>query len=70
MTFAQYLNQVRIKKAQELLLNSTQNINEISDTIGYNNTTYFSKMFKKLTGLAPKEFREQYASTYYEFVEE
>lgn len=70
LTFAQYLNQVRIKKAQELLLNSTQNINEISDAIGYNNTTYFSKMFKKLTGLAPKEFREQYASTYYEFVEE
>lgn len=69
LSFAQYLNQVRIKKAQALLLNTTKNINEISDAIGYNNTTYFSKMFKKLTSLAPKEFREQYATTYYEVAE-
>lgn len=70
VTFAQYLNQVRIKKAQELLLNSNQNINEIADAIGYNNTTYFSKMFKKLTGLTPKEFREHYQTIEYEFIEE
>lgn len=63
-SFSQYLNQVRIKKAQQLLLHSTLNINEISDEIGYNNTNYFSKMFKKLNGLTPKEFRDQFASNY------
>lgn len=65
-SFAQYLNQVRIKKAQQLLLYSNKNINEISDEIGYNNTNYFSKMFKKLNGITPKEFREQYMSGYSE----
>lgn len=63
-SFSQYLNQVRIKKAQQLLLYSNQNINEIADEIGYNNTNYFSKMFKKLNGITPKEFREQYLTDY------
>lgn len=63
-SFSQYLNQVRIKKAQQLLLYSNQNINEIADEIGYNNTNYFSKMFKKLNGITPKEFREQYLMDY------
>ncbi|WP_438717655.1 response regulator [Enterococcus sp. AZ109] len=63
-SFAQYLNQVRIKKAQQLLLYSNQNINEIADETGYNNTNYFSKMFKKLNGITPKEFREQYLMDY------
>ena len=41
-SFSQYLNQIRIKRAQYLLLNSNFNINEISEEIGYNNTNYFS----------------------------
>ncbi len=53
-SFSQYLNQVRIKKAQQLLLYSNLNINEIAEEIGYNNTNYFSKMFKKLNGLCLK----------------
>lgn len=63
-SFSQYLNQVRIKKAQQLLINSYQTINEISEEIGYNNTNYFSKMFKKMNGLSPKEFREKYHGDY------
>lgn len=63
-SFSQYLNQIRIKKAQQLLLHSTQTISEIADAIGYNNTNYFSKMFKKLNGITPKEFRDQYDSGY------
>lgn len=63
-SFSQYLNQVRIKKAQQLLLYTQKTINEIADETGYNNTNYFSKMFKKLNGITPKEFREQYESGY------
>ncbi|MHC5248772.1 response regulator transcription factor [Enterococcus sp. LJL90] len=69
-SFAQYLNQVRIKRAQQLLLYSNQNINEIAEAIGYNNTNYFSKMFKKLNGITPKEFREQYLTDYSEVKQE
>ncbi|KAF1303184.1 response regulator transcription factor [Enterococcus sp. JM9B] len=64
LSFNQCLNQVRIKKAQELLLQTQQTINEISEAVGYNNTNYFSKMFKKLNGLTPKEFREIYEKGY------
>lgn len=66
-SFSQYLNQIRIKRAQYLLLNSNFNINEISEEIGYNNTNYFSKMFKKLNGITPKDFREEYKDGYTEW---
>lgn len=58
MSFSQYLNQFRIEKAKQLLLVPKYNINEISSMIGFNNTTYFSKKFKKTVGMTPKEFRE------------
>lgn len=64
LSFNQYLNLVRIKKAQHLLLHTQQTINEISEEIGYNNTNYFSKMFKKLNGITPKEFRDTYREEY------
>ncbi|WP_165006179.1 MULTISPECIES: response regulator transcription factor [unclassified Enterococcus] len=58
-SFSAYLNHQRMEQAKWLLLHSNQNINEISSKIGYNNTTYFSKLFKKIVGKSPKEFREQ-----------
>jgi two-component system response regulator YesN len=57
-SFSQFLNQHRMEKAQSMLLHSEKNINEIADEIGYNNSTYFSKMFKKMYGVSPKEYRE------------
>lgn len=64
-SFAQFLNQIRMKKAQNLLLYTTDTINEIAEETGYNNTNYFSKMFKKLNGLSPKEFRDKYEKNYH-----
>ncbi|XIJ97922.1 helix-turn-helix domain-containing protein [Streptococcus parauberis] len=63
-SFAQYLNQVRIQKAQQMLLYSNKTINEIAFATGYNTNHYFIKMFKKLNGLSPKEFRDQYKDNY------
>lgn len=59
-SFNQFLNRLRIKKAQELLTYTDKTINEISFEIGYNNTNYFSKMFKKLNGITPKEYKDKY----------
>ncbi|KHD45953.1 response regulator transcription factor [Streptococcus hongkongensis] len=64
-SFAQYLNQVRIQKAQQLLLYTNHSISEIAFEIGYNTNHYFIKMFKKLNGLSPKEFRDCYRDNYY-----
>lgn len=63
-SFAQYLNQVRIQKAQQLLLYTNKSINEIAYETGYNANHYFIKMFKKLNGLSPKEFRDRYKDNY------
>lgn len=64
-SFSQYLNQYRMKKAQNLLLYTDDNVNEIADQIGFNNSTYFSQMFKKMNDLTPKEFREKYKHHYH-----
>ena len=58
-SFSAYLNHLRMEKAKQLLLHSNQNVNEIASEIGYNNTTYFSKLFKKIVGRSPKEYREK-----------
>ncbi|HEP3197907.1 TPA: response regulator transcription factor [Streptococcus pyogenes] len=63
-SFTQYLNHVRIQKAQQLLLYTNQSINELAYETGYNTNHYFIKMFKKLNGLSPKEFRDRYKDNY------
>lgn len=58
-TLPQYINELRIEKAKELLKNSNDSIEQISYNIGFNSPNYFSKVFKNLTGITPKEFRKQ-----------
>jgi AraC family transcriptional regulator, arabinose operon regulatory protein len=53
----EYLTKVRIDKAKELLLDSSLNISEISNIIGYDNPLYFSRIFKKTAGMPPSQFR-------------
>ena len=54
-----YLTIVRIQKAMELLMTTTDNIETVATAVGYNDAFGFSKVFKKLTGFPPKEFRKQ-----------
>lgn len=55
--FNEYLNRVRIKKAMELLKNNSLSISDISWMVGYSSHSYFCKVFKKITGMSPSEFR-------------
>ncbi|EPH96046.1 response regulator receiver domain protein [Enterococcus faecalis 13-SD-W-01] len=59
-SFSAYLNHFRIEQAKWLLLHSEKNVNEIANEVGYTNTTYFSRLFKKLTGQTPKDFRDSF----------
>ena len=51
---------VRIERAKELLLaNPSCKIKDIALSVGYNDPLYFSKVFKNLTGVSPKQYAEQ-----------
>ncbi|MCX7773189.1 MAG: response regulator [Clostridia bacterium] len=56
--FVDYLNEVRIEKAKELLNDIRYKTYEIADRVGIQDARYFSRLFKKYTGLTPTEFRE------------
>jgi len=51
-----YLNQKKIEKAQELLRMNRYKIYEISEMAGFDSPYYFSKVFKKVTGVSPREW--------------
>lgn len=59
-TLNQYLTDFRIERAKKLLMDSRYKITDISAKVGYNDGNYFGKSFKKIVGLSPSEFREQY----------
>lgn len=58
MTPQQYITDIRVAKAKELLSYSSLNISEIASIVGYDNPFYFSRIFKKNTGQSPREYRK------------
>lgn len=61
-TITNYLTNIRVMKAKELLENPHLKIYEIAFMVGYQNEKYFSKVFKKSTGFTPNEYRAQVVS--------
>ncbi len=57
--FIEYLTEIRLKKAKELLGHSELSIKEICVRCGYSDPNYFSRIFKKYEGVTPSEFRER-----------
>ena len=56
-TFVEYLTEVRMNKAKELLMCSAMKTSEIGYEVGYRDPHYFSYIFKKTQGCSPKEYR-------------
>lgn len=52
------LTKTRMEAAKELLKSADLRILEIAEMVGYENTTYFSTVFKKYTGLYPQKYRD------------
>ena len=59
-TFTEYLIHLRLSKAKELLKSTNYKNSQIAQEIGYNDSHYFSYIFKKNTGMTPSEYRTQY----------
>ncbi len=55
-SFKEYLNMVRIEESKRLLANTDYSIIDIAVATGFEDQSYFSKVFKKYTGLTPKQY--------------
>jgi two-component system response regulator YesN len=56
--FSQYLNKLRIEKSKSLLRNSRIPLVDIAGMVGYEDQSYYSKVFKKITGNSPGKYRD------------
>lgn len=55
--FTEYVNQLRMNRAQQLLKDTSDSLTKISLEVGFNSTSYFVTCFKKYTGMTPTKFR-------------
>ena len=53
-----FVQNIRINKAKQLLIDENVSINKIAFECGYNDAFYFSRIFKKVTGVTPSEYRK------------
>lgn len=61
MTAVQYLQGLRMEAAKELLLANTLPVEAIGEAVGYGDSSFFRRLFRRHTGLAPGEYRRRYA---------
>jgi len=55
--FNTYVNRVRVERSKQLLLNENINLVDVSNLVGYEDQSYFSKVFKKIVGVTPGKYR-------------
>ena len=58
VTFTEYLTNLRITRARELLSTTAMRTGDVAYAVGYNDPHYFSYLFKKNTGLSPRDYRK------------
>ena len=62
VTFLEYLTDVRIQKAKDLIETGNYKVYEIAQKVGYSNENYFSYVFKKVSGYSPSEYKKKTAT--------
>ena len=63
LTYSQYLTELRIGKAKELLTTTDLSLAEISEAVGFNDYFYFIKKFKREVGVTPGKFLQHEKGT-------
>ncbi len=59
VNYVEYITETKISAAKEMMLRGEGRIYEISQKLGYESAFYFSKVFKKVTGMSPREYIQQ-----------
>ena len=62
VSFVDYLKNIRIEKAKDLLKNSCCKVYEVAQMVGYPNSKQFTKIFGEITGISPIEYRNRFIS--------
>ena len=60
--FTAYLTNFRVNEAKRLLMNRNASVKEVGMQVGYYDSNYFAKVFKRITGMIPSEYRDSYGS--------
>jgi len=60
-TYVELVTERRVERAAELLSFTNLRISQIADEAGFSDAEYFSRRFKQVTGLSPRQFKEKYA---------
>ena len=60
-TLSVYISSARIRRANQLLLDSSNRISDISEAVGFSSAANFSRFYRKMTGLSPQEYRDRLA---------
>jgi AraC-like DNA-binding protein/ligand-binding sensor protein len=63
MNFTEFVSRTRIERAKNLLLNPNLRVSEIAFEVGFQSLTHFNRIFKKLVGQSPTEYREKLPAT-------
>lgn len=58
ISFVDYVNQIRVEKAKELLAKTDKKTYQIAQAVGYENAKYFFRIFKKIEGITPEQYRK------------
>lgn len=59
LTFSQFVNELRIKYACELLVGNHSGIAQVAYESGFENLSYFNRQFKRIKGVTPREFKSK-----------
>ena len=60
MNLTEYIHHIKISEAKHLLAHTDKNILIISTYLGYSSQSHFTRMFKKIVGVSPMEYREKH----------
>lgn len=59
LSIMQYYNELKVKEAKKLIKDGKLTMSKISEKLGFNNQYYFSRVFKKVEGISPSDYKEQ-----------